>query len=142
MKFHDYRANVEERPTVQVAPLIDIVFLLLIFFIYSFVFQEIENEISISVPTAEISTDAKRFPGEIIINIRENGTIVVNQREMTRDALRDMLLRVSGLYKGQPVIIRGDQNTRHKDIIGVLDVCATANIWNVSFATRKENSGD
>jgi len=138
MDLSDVKRSYVERPALQMAPLMDIVFLLLIFFMAAFVFYELETEINISVPSASESTDMKRTPGEIIINVREDGTVIVNQRELSHDELETMLTRVSGLYKGQPVIIRGDKATRHGDIIKILDICAGSNIWNVSFATMRE----
>ncbi len=127
-----------ERPVIQMAPLIDIIFLLLIFFMSASIFYQLETEINITVPTASDSTDIKRAPGEIIINIRKDGTIIVNQRELTQDELRKMLVRISQLYHGQSVIIRADRETFHEHVIKVLDICAGSDIWNVSFATMKE----
>ncbi|MBD3379706.1 MAG: biopolymer transporter ExbD [Candidatus Omnitrophica bacterium] len=126
------------RPTVQMAPLIDIIFLLLIFFMSASIFYQLETEMSITVPTASESGDTERAPGEIIINVRKDGNIIVNQRELSASELEKMLGRISELYRGQPVIIRADRNTYHKDVIKVLDICAGADIWNVSFATMKE----
>ena len=138
MDFSDERQALSERPTIQMAPLIDIIFLLLIFFMAASIFYQLETEINITVPTAKESTDIKRAPGEIIINIRKDGAVVVNQRKMSYEKLDRMLKRVSELYKGQPVIIRADKETYHKNVIKVLDLCAGADIWNVSFATMKE----
>jgi len=142
MDFSDAKNTVVERPVIQMAPLIDIVFLLLIFFMSAFIFYELETEINISVPTANESTEMSRAPGEIIVNVRKDGTIVVNQRELTFEELNTMLHRVAEIYKNQPVIIRGDKETMHMHIIKVLDICAGANIWNVSFATMKEEGTD
>ena len=129
-----------ERPVIQMAPLIDIVFLLLIFFMSASIFYQLEAEINITVPAANESTESKRSPGEIIVNIRADGTIVVNQRQLSDKQLKDMLVRIAELYKGQPVIIRADRDTYHKHVIRVLDLCASANIWNVSFAVMKEDA--
>lgn len=130
----------EARPSIQMAPLIDIVFLLLIFFMSASIFYQLETEINITVPTAESSTEMERSPGEVIINIREDGSIVVNQRELSYAELEKMLGRISQLYRGQPVIIRADSRTFHKNVIRVLDICASTDIWNVSFATMREDS--
>jgi len=138
MNFSSAKTRLPERPAIQMAPLIDIVFLLLIFFMSASIFYQLETEINITVPTASKAAETKRAPGEIIINLRRDGTIIVNQRQMGHDELGDMLDRVSKLYKGQPVIIRADRETYHKDVIQVLDICAGADIWNVSFATMKE----
>lgn len=139
MRFSNLSQNVSERPMIQMAPLIDVVFLLLIFFMASSIFYQFESEIDINVPTAKESSSMERTPGEIIINVRKDGTIVVNQRTLSEDELKVMLTRVSSMYKGQPVIVRADGETYHKDIVNVLDVCAGADIWNVSFATMEED---
>ena len=140
MRFTGTRqSQAGERPNIQMAPLIDIVFLLLIFFMSASIFYQLESEINITVPTAKKSQEISRSPGEIILNIRKDGSIIVNQRELSYPDLDRMLNRISELYKGQPVIIRADKNTYHKDVIRVLDICAGANIWNVSFATMKED---
>jgi biopolymer transport protein ExbD len=138
MNFSGVRGKVPERPAIQMAPLIDIVFLLLVFFMSASIFYQLETEINITVPTAETDSDARRAPGEIIINIRKDGNIVVNQRQLGRNELKEMLERISSLYKGQPVIIRADRETFHENVVGVLDLCAGADIWNISFATMKE----
>ena len=142
MRFSTEKQIANGRPTVQMAPLIDVVFLLLIFFMAASVFYQLESEINIAVPAASQSKDMQRSPGEIIINITKEGAVVVNQRQLDHDELKQMLSRVSQLYKGQPVIIRADRETYHKDVIKVLDICAGTDIWNVSFATMKEKQGE
>jgi len=135
----DIPDSVKQRPIVQMAPLIDIVFITLVFFMTLLVYQQLETELSISVPKAQESKEVTRSPGEIIINIDSKGDIVVNQRQFTVRTLGDMLQRISSLYPNQPVIIRADKKTYHEMVIGVLDACAAANIWNISFSTIKED---
>ena len=128
----------KQKPSVQIAPLIDIVFLIMIFFMVLSIFNQLETEISISVPQAKESKETVRSPGEIIINITKDGTVVVNQKRLSYDRLERMLKKISVLFPNQPVIIRADEKTYHKFVVKVLDACAGANIWNVSFATIKE----
>ncbi len=61
----------------------------------------------------------------------------MNRKVMTHDALLDALTRVAKLYPDQAVILRGDENVDYKDVVGVLDICRAANIWNVAFATNQ-----
>lgn len=128
-------------PSIQIAPFIDITFIILIFFMTLSVYYQLENEISISVPEAEESKEVARSPGEIIINVDTAGKVVVNQRPLNASELEEMLKRISSLYPNQPVIIRADKNTRHEHVIQVLNACASAHIWNIAFATTKEKSG-
>ena len=135
MSKYDPSAYLNERPVVQMAPLIDIIFLTLVFFMTLSVFAQMESEINISVPKSETSTEMMRSAGEIMINITKEGMFIVNQENVSSKELESMLKRVSGLFPDQPVIIRADENAIHKHIVRVLDACAKANIWDISFAT-------
>ncbi len=128
----------KQRPVIQMAPLIDIIFLTLVFFMVMSVFGQLESELSISVPKASESVNPVRSPGEIIINITKDGRVIVNQKELTKEGLQKMLKRVAALFPNQAVIIRADENAYHKYVIRVLDACAAADIWNISFSTMKE----
>ncbi|HTL47532.1 MAG TPA: biopolymer transporter ExbD [Verrucomicrobiae bacterium] len=125
-------------PTIQIAPLVDIAFITLIFFMTMSVFNQLENELSINVPKAKESKEMERTPGEIVINVDREGAVVVNQKKFDPAELEQMLKRLSSLYPNQPVIIRADAKTTHEHVIRVLDACAGAGIWNIAFATSKE----
>lgn len=137
MKFSG-RHSVEDDTPFPMAAMIDIVFLLLIFFVSTSVFYRLEAEMNIMIPSSQEAEVSERTTGEIIINVRRDGVIVVNQKELTLSGLTELLSRVSALYKGQAVIVRGDAETRHQDIMNILDACAKADIWNVSFAALKD----
>ncbi|MFC1808169.1 ExbD/TolR family protein [Candidatus Omnitrophota bacterium] len=128
----------KQKPIVQMAPLIDIVFLTLIFFMTLSIFTQLESELSISVPKAKESKEALRSPGEVIINIDKDGKVVVNQKRLGYSELEEMLKKISSLFPNQPIIIRADEKTYHKFVVNVLDACAAADIWNISFSTIKE----
>ncbi len=119
------------------APLIDIIFLTLVFFMALSIFGQLETELSISVPKAKESKEAVRSPGEIIINVTKEGKVIVNQKRLSADELEGMLKKISFLFPHQPVIIRADEKTYHKFVVNVLNACAKADIWNISFATMK-----
>ena len=121
----------------QLAPMIDIMFLLLIFFMMTYEYHQMEFALDITVPNAKTAKARKRLPGEIIINISKDGKISVNQKILTYKQLQKLMFEIARLYEGQPVIIRGDSYSYHKDIIRVLDICAKAGVWNISFAAIK-----
>ncbi len=126
--------NNNEEPIIPMAPMIDIVFLLLIFFITTSVFARLENELSITVPTAESAEPPQRTLGELIVNLRFDGVIVVNQRPVSQRQLQLLLTNIAKRYPDQSVIIRGDRNAVLEYAINVLDICAKSGVWNVSFA--------
>lgn len=122
-------------PGFQIAPMIDLAFQLLTFFMVCTVLAEWETKIGITVPVADSGVSAARPPGEIIINIDEAGVIVVNNVEMTQARLEGLLAEVAVTFRDQPVIIRADGKTRHECVIAILDICRKVDIWNVAFAT-------
>lgn len=122
-------------PSFQIAPMIDVIFLLLCFFIASQIFSQWETEIGIVLPTSTSGDPPDRLPGEIIINVSPQGTVVINNQEFDDASLRVLLKRVSNLFKGQPVLLRADRLTAYEHIIHVLDLCREADIGNISFAT-------
>ena len=128
-----------KRPSVgfQLAPMIDIMFLLLCFFIAAQIYAQWETEIDITLPTAVTGEMPNRLPSEIIINVRADGTHVVNQRELDQEGLQNLLERIVALYPGQPVVIRADLQTPYEHIIRTLDLCRQSDLWNISFATTE-----
>lgn len=126
----------QQGPNIQMAPLIDIIFLTLVFFMTLSVLGQFESEISISVPKSTESKEIVRSPGEIIINVTKEGEFIVNQKKFDLLALEKMLQKISNLFPDQPVIVRADEEAFHKYIVNVLDACARANIWDISFSTE------
>lgn len=132
--------SVPEAPGFQIAPMVDIVFLLLIFFLVTWNFARVETELDVKVPTAKEGKESRRATGEVIINVKSDGTIVMNRRPLSPEELGATLRKISELYPDQAVVLRGDQSTDYRHIVAVLDICRAANIWNVAFATGRPES--
>jgi biopolymer transport protein ExbD len=127
-------------PGFQIAPMIDVVFLLLCFFMASQIFSQWETSIDIQLPTADSGNLPDRLPGEIIINIAPDGALIVNRQTLDEASLRALLQRIVRMFPGQPVLIRADKTTPYEHVIRVLNTCKTVDIWNISFATAAETS--
>jgi len=124
-----------ELPQFQITPMIDVVFLLLCFFITTAVFSQWEYEIDIVLPTATSGKIPDRLPGEVIVNVDRDGAITVNRNTLTPADLLDRLARLARLFPGQPIVIRADRATSYEHVMAVMDACRQADIWNLSFAT-------
>ncbi len=132
----DFRRNISDSSVgFQMAPMVDIVFLLLIFFIAASVYTQWENKIGIKVPTAVSGKNERRFPGEVIINIDANGVVSMNNVDYSLERLRELLSRIAVTYPDQPAIIRADLKTDYESVIKVLDICKQVDIAHISFAT-------
>ena len=127
-----------EPENIQMIPLIDILFVTLFFFMVVSAYSSIESDIDVKLPTASAAAPQQRAQGEIYINVRKDGTIVLNEREMTLPELQEVLNRVAELFPGGAVIIRGDRQAALGQAIAILNCCANADIQNVSFAALPE----
>lgn len=139
MKFRDRQP--EATAELELAPMIDVVFLLLIFFIVSWQFARFEEDMDVSVPAAEEKVADDKPVGEIIVNVTKYGGIVLNGSEVTREDLLTKLKLIAASYPSQAVILRGHVETDFQDIINVLDQVKQAGIWNVAFASMAPKPG-
>ncbi len=133
MKFQTKEPDAVAFP---LAPMIDVVFLLLIFFIATMQFSQSEKELNVSVPVAEEGADATQTAGEIIINVREDGGIIVDTLELDKDQLFNKLSRIAAIHSNQAIRVRGDAAVDFQEIVEVVDICQKAGIPHISFATQ------
>ncbi|MGJ8655896.1 MAG: ExbD/TolR family protein [Akkermansiaceae bacterium] len=132
MKF-----NTQQAPPVgfQLAPMIDIIFLLLAFFIVTYQMTDNEKVMEISLPAASEGKAKQRDNLEKVINIHADGGIVIDQKPYTLDELEAKMGNLVRVNKSQPIRVRGDEKTEYKHIVDVINRCSKAGIWNISFAT-------
>ena len=135
MKFQSQFGS--ERTGIQLAPMIDVVFLLLIFFIVLWNYARFETEIDISVPAASAGENPERTIGEIVVNVKKEGGIIIEGIERTELETLEMFKSIVAAYPDQALILRGDKEASFDHIVKVLNLCKEANIWNISFATSQ-----
>ncbi len=138
MKFGKHPFEHEEM--LQLTALIDIVFLVLVFFMTTNVYGSLESEVNVTLPTASSAVMMERSRGEIFINLKKDGKIVLNNREVAIGELQEILNRVAENFPGGAVIIRGDRDALLGNAVAVLNCCRNADIQNVSFAAYTEEN--
>ena len=143
MKFSGRDRRRAKAPALALTSMLDVIFLLLCFFVTASVFSQWESEISISLPSASTSETPSRLPGEVILNVARDGSVTVNAKKLTLSDLGERLRKVADFYPGQPVVIRADRETSYDSLVKVLDTCRVAGVWNFSLATveEKESAG-
>lgn len=127
-----------EDPSMPLAPMIDIVFQLLIFFMCATTFSQLQSEADVKLPVAEHSQKKETEHNELVINVRADGTIVLNQIVYTPEELVRVLVEGKAQFGMPSVFIRADKTVPHGKVLSVLGACARADIWDVSVATYKE----
>ena len=132
----------EDEVEFQMAPMIDVVFLLLIFFMCASSFHVVDREEDVVLPIAEQSKTRKEMHGELIVNVKSDGTILVSDKPFGLGELQAGLREAVDMVKGTSVVIRGDRATKHGIILEVMRACAEADISDVSFAAlQQEKTG-
>jgi biopolymer transport protein ExbD len=124
-------------PGIQLAPLVDVLLLLLIFFLLTFNAARNENELDVKVPKASAAREKTAPIGDIVVNVKSDGNVVVNRRTLSTQDLTELLKGLVQLNPEQAVVIRGDETGAYRNIVNVLNICTQAGVTNVAFATAK-----
>ena len=122
-------------PGFQITPMLDVVFLLLCFFVATSIYSQWESAMDIQLPTADTSVVPDRLPGEIIVNVDEAGAIRVNERVLTPDELLRRCRMLAKNFPGQSIVIRGDNRTAYDNVARVFDICRKADIRGIRLST-------
>lgn len=118
---------------INLTPMVDIVFLLLIFFLAATTFAEEEVEMDLELPEARSGT-AGETAHPLVIQVLADGRIVLDGREVTHEALQQKLEVVAQQSRERSVLVRGDKAAPLGLGIQVLDACRLAKLTKVDFA--------
>jgi biopolymer transport protein ExbD len=128
---------IPHHPGIQLAPLVDVLLLLLIFFLMTWNAARNENELDVKVPKASAAKEKTAPIGDVVVNVKSDGNVIVNRRTLSSAELTELLKNLVQLNAEQAVVIRGDETGAYKNIVTVLNICSQAGVTNVAFATAK-----
>lgn len=115
-------------PAVDMTPIIDMVFLLLIFFLVATTFQQTEREMKVALPEAAAATPISVALREIVVNVTADGGMIVSGRPITPDALRAMIEQAVRNNPGQKVAVRADRAATWASVVRPLDIAKGAGV--------------
>lgn len=115
--------SVEAGAHIEITPMIDMVFLLLIFFLVATTFHQTEREMQIALPQASHAAPLSTLLRELVVNVDEEGRIVVSGRTIEPEELREMIEDAVAANPEQKVTVRGDRRTAYANVVRVLDAC-------------------
>ena len=140
-KLHRAAAGSDDELQVDMSPMIDMVFLLLIFFIVASTVIVVKQDPEVEPPVAKYSKKAKDGTGRIVINVRQDGTFLAETATLTFDDSEDIQKYVKerkAIEEGKgliPIIhLRGDQGVPFKYVRKVIRAAAIAGVDNVIFS--------
>jgi biopolymer transport protein ExbD len=113
---------------INVMPLIDVVFFLLVFFLIASTFAKEEREAGIKLPGTSSIAPLSAEPKQIIVNVQEDGTAVVSGRAYDSSALLELLANSIKSQADREVLIRADERGLVKYLAGVVSICRQAGV--------------
>jgi len=123
---------------IDLTAMVDVVFLLLIFFLVSTTFLDPERELDVELPTAESGSDVTLSAEEIVLTVTEDGGVWHGGERLERTALDALLHRAAAEDPDTPVTIRGHRYVRHEAIVGVMDACGRAGLHQLAVGTSSD----
>jgi biopolymer transport protein ExbD len=130
----------EEDAAVNMTPMIDVVFQLIIFFVVSIDMQNKQTEMNLRLAMSPNGKAVERKdPRTVYVDVERTGLVRVAGGRinlLNLQALMTKLVRENG--QGLPVVIRADAGVMHDEVRKVIDICARAGLWRIKFAAIKE----
>ena len=129
----------QENPQLDMTPMIDVVFELIIFFVVTIQQEDIYTKLNANRPAPAASSSSSESDTTVTIEIGRghdaNGQIVYNRREVKRAELDQNLREVARTSKKTPIIVRCTGDSPHKALVDVLDICYRNELFSVSIFT-------
>ncbi|MDH4361263.1 MAG: biopolymer transporter ExbD [Nitrospirota bacterium] len=130
-------ASVKKKARIEIIPMIDTMFFLLVFFMIATLSMTIQHGMPVSLPTAESSTD--KVPDQISLTLTREGALYYNKEPIK---LPELKLRLASLRQTDPepsLVINADEQVPHGRVIKVMDIIRLAGIPNMAIATKPDS---
>lgn len=127
---------------LNLTPLIDVVFLLLIFFMVSTTFEK-TSKLKIQLPEASAKAE-QQADKKILVGIDVKGRYYINDRQLVNSQLKTLklaLMKVAGDNKDIPVVLRADAKTPHQSVVTAMDAASQLGLTRLSISTLETSNG-
>ncbi len=129
-----------EEIDLNLTPLIDVVFLLLIFFMVSTTFEK-TSKLKIDLPEASAQA-TQQANKKIVIGIDVKGRYYINERQLVNTQLKTLkqaLIKTAGNDKDMPIVLRADAQTPHQAVVRAMDAASQVGLTRLSISTLDSN---
>ena len=130
------KTQVDEPPTLNLTSMMDVLFLLIIFFMAGTKFTELERKIGLSVPQVSSNGALSAAPEKKVVNVYNNGQITLDRQFVSLAELRARLADARRQYQDIGVLVRGDGEGRFQNVADVLNACRQAGIAELAISVR------
>ncbi len=129
-------AAVKKKPRIEIIPMIDTMFFLLVFFMIATLSMTIQHGMPVNLPEASSTTDDVKEP--VSLTITENGDLFYNKEMIT---IQELQTRLTGLIQKNPeptIVINADEQVTHGLVVTVMDKFRLSGIQHMAIATKPE----
>lgn len=130
------KTTFEEQPSLNLTPMIDIVFLLIIFFMVGTKFTELERKIALQVPQVKDAGALTAAPEKKVVNVYRDGRITLDRDVVSLEDLTARLAAARTQYEDLGVLVRGDADGTFQNVADVLNACRQAGVADMGISVR------
>jgi biopolymer transport protein ExbD len=130
----------DDLPALNLTPMIDVVFNLIIFFMASTTFAQLEREIDLKVPEVSRGEALTEAPAHRVVNVFRDGRITLDREAVTSEQLTQRLIAARRQYAELGVLVRGDAQAVHQQMAEVLSACKRAGIQELGISVTTGTS--
>ena len=124
---------------IDMTPMIDVVFQLIIFFIVTIKMEEQKKDIELAkAPHGPVI--GKMLPTTMVVEVDKKGWISMHGAQLSKSKFTKIMQARTRRYGQFPVLIRADKDAQHKDVRAVMDICTGVGLWRVNFAAIKKKT--
>ena len=132
-----FPASTKKKARIEIIPMIDTMFFLLVFFMIATLSMTMQHGIPVNLPEASSTTN--KIPEPISLTITKNGDLYYNKERMTLNELQPRLLELVQQKNSDPsIVINADEHVEHGLVVKVMDKVRLSGIHNMAIATKPE----
>lgn len=131
-------AATKKKPRIEIIPMIDTMFFLLVFFMIATLSMTIQQGMPVSLPTAESSTDT--VTENVSLTLTEEGTLYYNKEVITLQELEQRLMNLRQTSSDPSLLINADKQVPHGRVIKVMDLIRLSGITSMGIATQPSST--
>ena len=131
LKMHE-----DEMPSINLTPMVDILFQLIIFFMVGTKFTEMEKKIDLSVPSVAHAANLPDVPDKRIVNVYRDGRVELDSQTVSLEQLQSELASWRSRAGNPSVVVRGDAEGPLQNVASVLTACRDAGISDMGISVR------
>ncbi len=134
------KTHIDEEPSLNMTPMVDVVFQLILFFLLGTKFTEMERKIGLEIPRVTANQSLTAAPERQVVNVYPDGAVTLDGAPVTLEQLAERLEAARQQYAGLGVLVRGDASGPFQQVAEVLNACKRAGVQELGISVLPVNA--